>query len=170
MHLGAPCYPVQAGEYNRMQWTILALACSGVFASIFANDIATKPAASAHRALKIDQCFTHVAGGKATLNLGTLCRTNDVFGGAFEMKVNPYFFKNDKGTLAIVITDESIEKASKGMPVDITGTATTAGKNGTVRPIGAVATPVDSEHGALKLWFTVEDRKMVFETKYRFIE
>jgi hypothetical protein len=49
-----------------------------------------------------------------------------------------------------VITPECFAKASKGLAVDITGTTTTAGKNGIVRPINAVATPADSDHGALK--------------------
>ena len=87
------------------------------------------------------------------------------------MKVVPYFFKNDHGTLAITITDDMIAKASKGMTVDINGTATTkSGKSDVVRKISAVATPVDGEHGALKLWFTIDERKMEFETKYRFVE
>src|SRR3954468_1955294 len=79
------------------------------------------------RALIIDRSFTKVAGGKATLIIGPLRRTNDIFGGVFEMKVVPYFFKNDKGTLAIEITAESFEKASKGLTVDVAGTATTTG-------------------------------------------
>ena len=139
-----------------------------------ANDFADEPArltASTRQTLAIDRSSMKVAGGKATLIIGSLRRTNDIFGGEFQMKVVPYFFKNDQGVLAITITDEMIAKASKGMAVDITGTATTkAGKNEVVRDINAVATPVDGEHGALKIWFTTDERKMVFETKYRFVE
>lgn len=136
----------------------------------FANEVGLR-GASRHQVLQIDQCAMKVPGGKATLILSALRRTNDIFGGEFQMKVKPYFFKNDNGTLAITITDASIAKAAKGSAVDITGIATTAGKNGVVRHINAVATPVDGQHGALKLWFTDEDdRKMVFETKYRFVE
>ena len=32
------------------------------------------------------------------------------------------------------------------------------------------AGPEDGEHGALRLWFVVDERKMIFETKYRFVE
>src|SRR5205085_11947510 len=99
-----------------------------------------------------------------------LRRSNDILGGRCEMKVVPYFFKNGKGALAIVSTPDCFAKASKGLTVDISGTATTAGKNGVVRPISALATPVDDDHGALKLWFQVDERKMVFETSYRFVE
>lgn len=146
-------------------WVMLGAFLPGVFGENL--PARTK---SADRVLMIEKSFTKVAGGKATLSIGPLRRTNDIFGGVFEMKVVPYFFKNDKGTLAIEITSESFAKASKGLTVDIAGTATTAGKNGVVRKINAVATPADDDHGALKLWFMVDERKMVFDTKYRFVE
>ena len=111
-----------------------------------------------------------VAGGKATLSVGPLRRTNDIFGGVFEMKVVPYFFKSEKGTLAIEITSESFAKASKGMTVDIAGTATSTGKNRLVRKINVVATSAGDDRGALKIWFMVDDRKMVFDTMYQFVE
>ena len=148
----------------------IANAAMLVVASAFADE-AGGPALSAHQVLAIDRSSMKIAGGKATLTIGSLRRTNDIFGGEFQMKVVPYFFKNDHGTLAITITDDMIAKASKGMTVDINGTATTkSGKSDVVRKISAVATPVDGEHGALKLWFTIDERKMEFETKYRFVE
>ena len=153
-----------------MRIGVFVVLSSWLVARCLADD-APRRAASAHQVLAIDRSSMKLPGGKATLIIGPLCRTNDVFGGVFQMKVAPYFFKNDQGTLAITITDEMIAKGSKGMTVDVTGTATSkAGKNDVVRDINAVATPVDSEHGVLKLWFTVDERKMVFETKYRFVE
>ena len=50
----------------------------------------------------------------------------------------------------------------------ITGTATTSGKSGRSRPIEAMATPADINHGNLKLWFMAGDRKMIFEPAYHF--
>ena len=64
----------------------------------------------------------------------------------------------------------SIRGREQRVEVDIAGMATTAGKNGIVRPINALATPADNDHGALKLWLQVDERKMVFETSYRFAE
>jgi hypothetical protein len=159
----------KADKYSGMRIMVFAVVLGAVVAGVLAEDVAAR-SAPADRVLMIERSFTKVPGGKATLIIGPLRRTNDIFGGQFEMKVVPYFFKNDKGTLSIVITPECFEKASKGLTVDITGTATTAGKNGIVRPINAVATPMDNDHGALKLWFVVDDRKMVFETKYRFAD
>jgi hypothetical protein len=35
--------------------------------------------------------------------------------------------------------------------------------------IGARVAPADNSHGALKLWFIAEERKMVFNTCCRFV-
>jgi hypothetical protein len=150
-------------------WIFLVSCFCCVWVGRVFGDEAVKGTAG-RRVLAIERSVMKVAGGKATLSIGELRRTNDVFGGEFQMKVVPYFFKNEKGSLAISITDGMIARAAKGDVVEITGTATTAGKNGATRPINAVATPVDGEHGALRLWFMVEERKMIFETSYRFVE
>ena len=162
---------MRGNDKSRMRWLVFILALSCLVASGFAGETATNAlvALGTKRVLKIEPCVMKVAGGKATLTIGWLRRTNDVCRGDFRMKVVPYFFKNEKGTLAISVTDEMIAKAAQGQTVDITGTATGDGKHAVVRDITAVATPVDAEHGALKLWFMVDERKMVFETEYRFV-
>jgi hypothetical protein len=85
------------------------------------------------------------------------------------MKVSPYFFKSEKGRLAIVVTDESLAKVAQGIVTEITGTAT-SGKSGTTRPIDATATPANADRGTLKLWFVSGERKMTFEPTYHFAE
>ena len=151
----------------RMRFVVLAVILGALAIGIVAEEAVIR-SAPRDRVLMIEKSSMKIAGGKATLIIGPLRRTNDIFGGTFQMKVVPYFFKSDKGMLAITITPECFAKASKGLKVDITGTATTTGKNGVVRPINALATPADDNHGALKLWFEVDERKMVFETSYRF--
>jgi hypothetical protein len=99
-----------------------------------------------------------------------LKRTNDTFAGEFKMKVAPYFFKSDKGRLEVVVPDEAIAKVSAGKPADFAGCATTMdGKKAVVRQFSALATPVSAEEGELKVWLTVDERKLVFQTKYRFV-
>jgi len=109
-----------------------------------------------------------VAAGNATLIIGPLQRTNGVFSGDYKIKVFPYFLKNEKGRLAIVISDETLAEAGRGKAVTITGTATTSGKSGRTRPVDAIATPVNGDHGTLKLWFMAGTRKMTFEPAYHF--
>ena len=129
---------------------------------------ASTNSAAAGRVLMIDSSSMPVAAGRATLIIGALRRTNDVYSGDYRIKVFPYFMKNEKGRLAIVISDASLAEAGQGKVVTITGTATTSGKNGRTRPITAIATPVNRDHGTLKLWFTAGSRKMTFEPAYHF--
>src|SRR6476620_1016472 len=78
----------------------------------FADGVALTPPSD--RLLMVEKSTMKVSGGTATLIIAPLRRTNDIFGGTCEMKVVPYFFKNDKGTLAIEINAESFAKARKG--------------------------------------------------------
>ena len=109
-----------------------------------------------------------VAAGKATLTIGPLQRTNGIYTGDYKLKVFPYFLKNEKGRLAIIVSDASLAEASQGKVVAITGTATTSGKSGKSRLITVTATPADINHGTLKLWFMAGKRKMIFTPDYHF--
>ena len=96
---------------------------------------ASTNSAAAGRVLMIDSSSMPVAAGSATLIIGPLQRTNGVYSGDYKIKVFPYFLKNEKGRLAIVISDKALAEAGQGKVVTITGTATTSGKNGRTRPI-----------------------------------
>ena len=127
---------------------------------------------STNRVLVIGPSSMPVAAGTATLTIGMLQRTGGIYGGDYQMQVSPYFFKNEKGRLAIIVSDQSLAKLSQGKVVEIIGTATTSGKGGKIRPIESTATPAknDPEHGTLKLWFMSGDRKMIFEPAYHFAD
>jgi hypothetical protein len=122
--------------------------------------------APANRILIIDPSSMPITAGKVTLTIGTLLRSNGVYLGDYRITVSPYFFKNEKGRLAIVVSDESLAELSHGKVATIIGTATTSGKGGTSRHIDATATPADLNHGKLKLWFKGGNREMVFEPAY----
>jgi hypothetical protein len=129
---------------------------------------ASTNSAVASRVLMIDSSSMPVDAGNATLIIGPLQRTNGIYTGDYKLKVFPWFLKNEKGRLAIVVSDESLAEAGQGKVVTITGTATTSGNSGRTRPVAAIATPVNGEHGTLKLWFTAGTRKMTFEPAYHF--
>jgi hypothetical protein len=120
------------------------------------------------RILVIDPSSMPIAGGKATLIIGALQRMKGVYAGDYKIKVFPYFSKNEKGTLAIVVSDESLAKLNQGKVAAIIGTATTNGKGGHSRHIDATATPININRGALKLWFMAGNRKMIFAPTYHF--
>jgi hypothetical protein len=138
------------------------------------NSIGTQTAppstnsASTNRILMIDPSSMPVAAGKATLTIGALRRADGIYSGDYKIKVFPYFLKTEKGSLAIVVSDESLAEINQGKVAAIIGTATTSGKDGRSRHIDATATPADINRGTLKLWFTAGNRKMIFEPAYHF--
>jgi hypothetical protein len=125
---------------------------------------------STNRVLMIDPSSMPIAKGKATLIIGALRRADGVYTGDYKIKVSPYFFKREKGKLAIVVSDESLTDLNHGKVTAIIGTATTSGKGGKSRHIDATATPADTNCGKLKLWFTAGKREMTFEPTYHFVE
>jgi hypothetical protein len=126
--------------------------------------------AATNRILMIDPSSMPVAGGNATLTIGPLQRVDGVYSGDYKISVSPYFFKNEKGRLAILVSDESLAKIAQGKAAAIIGTATTSGTGGETRHIDATATPADINRGTLKLWFAAGDREMIFEPAYHFAE
>jgi hypothetical protein len=133
--------------------------------------VAAPPATNAavtNRVLIIGPSSMPVAAGRATLTIGALERVDGVYTGDYQIKVSPYFYKNEKGRLNIVVSDESLAKVSDGQVAEIIGTATTAGKGGLTRHIDATATPTNPDRGTLRLWFMAGDRKMIFEPTYHF--
>jgi hypothetical protein len=132
---------------------------------------ATTNSAPPNRILMIDPSSMPVASGKATLTIGALQRENGVYSGDYKIKVFPWFLKNEKGRLAIVVSVKSLAEINQGKSAAIIGTATTTtpGKGGRTRHIDATATPADINRGTLKLWFTTAgNKKMIFEPAYHF--
>jgi hypothetical protein len=160
--------------YHEVFALLLAKTRASATNSTVANPIsipaapASTNSASTNLTLMIEPSSMPVDAGKATLTIGALQRAGGVYTGDYKVTVFPYFLKNEKGTLAIVVPDESLAKINQGKVVAITGTATTSGKSGSTRHIEAMATPADINHGNIKLWFMAGDRKMIFEPAYHF--
>ena len=126
--------------------------------------------APVNRVLIVEPSSMPVAAGKATLTIGMLQRADGIYTGSYRINVSPYFYKNEKGKLNILVSDESLAKIDLGKSAAITGTATTSGAGGKTRHIEATATPANNDRGTLKLWFMSGDRKMIFEPSYHFAE
>jgi len=122
------------------------------------------------RILMIDTSSMPIGAGKVTLTIGNLQRADGVYSGEYRIKVSPYFFKNEKGRLAIAVSDASLATINHGKVAAVKGIATTSGKNGRKRHIDATATPINVNHGTLKLWFMAGGTKMMFEPAYHFAE
>jgi hypothetical protein len=150
----------------KLQLVLLAMLAAG-WGDLHAAPDSTN-SAPGDRVLMVDPSSMPVAGGTVTLTIGALRRVDGVYLGDYKIKVSPYFYKNEKGRLVIVVSDESLAKVNHGKVATIVGTATTSGKGGISRHIDATATPADIDHGMLKILFLVGDRKMIFEPAYRF--
>ena len=144
---------------------LLAVGCAAAGAAPAATN---RPSAS--RILMIEPSSIAIDGGKVTLTIGALQRTNGIYYGTYKIRVVPYFFENEKGSLAIVVSDESLARINQGKFEPIVGTATTSGKSGKSRHIDATAMPANGDSGMIKLWFTSGDRKMSFEPAYHLAE
>jgi hypothetical protein len=145
---------------------LLALLAAG-WGQAQSGSLSTNSAA-ANRILMVDTSSMLLTLGKATLTIGPLQLTNGVYTGNYKVKVFPYFLKNDRGRLAINAPDESIARINVGKITEISATAISS-KDARIRPIAATVTPADINHGTLKIWFTVGDRKMIFEPAYHFV-
>ena len=119
--------------------------------------------------LFLEPSSTWVSGGKVSLRVGVLIRHAEAYIGDYKLKVSPFFFKNEKGSLAIDVSDETLRKLASGIAVDFTGQATTSGSDKT-RRINGKATPSGHERGTVKLRFMAGNREMVFSTSYHFDE
>jgi hypothetical protein len=155
--------PAVAGNSANM---IVTPATPAAGIAIVTEASALANSAPANQTLMIDPSSMSVGGGKATLIIGPLRRKGGIYSGDYKVKVFPYVFENEKGRLAIVVSDESLAGINQGKVTVITGTATTSGKGGLSRHIDAVATPIDINSGTLKLWFMAGNRKMIFEPAY----
>ena len=146
----------------------LLIACVLVALAPVAPAASNAPIAS--QTLIIGPSSTPVAAGSANLTIGTLLRSGDIYRGQYVMKVSPYFFKNEKGLLAITVPAEALAKLRQGKSATVIGTATTLGEKSKARHVDAIATPSDNNRGVLKLWFMSGDRKMIFEPAYHFAD
>jgi len=152
-----------------MNQTVVVLFSAAFLLGSRAGETATN-VVSPGRLLMVETSATTVSAAKARLTIGPLAPAGDIYHGDYEMRVSPFFFKSEKGRLAITIPRESIANSTAGRSVEITGTATTTGKNEKARRIDAIATPRNKEEGDLKLWFMVGERKLVFDTRYHFLQ
>jgi hypothetical protein len=123
-----------------------------------------------NRVLMVDSSSIAVGGGKATLTISALKRMHGVYWGAYKVSVFPYFFKNERGWLAIMVSDKSLADIDRGKITTVIGTATRSGRGGICRHVDATATPTDINHGTIKLWFASGNKTMIFEPRYHFSE
>ena len=70
------------------------------------------------RKLFIDPSSTSVRLGKATLIVGPLTRRGGNYIGDYQLKVRPYFFKSETGTLVLGASEDFVRRLQSGRAID----------------------------------------------------
>jgi hypothetical protein len=120
----------------------------------------------------IEPTKTSIYIGTVSMTMPPFVRKNGTYASSYTAKVFPYFFSNEKGTLAITLSDESLRKLERGEAVEFSGLAVnTVGEE---RRITGKATPEEGAHalrGKIKVRVFVSKRiELIFNTSYRFGE
>ena len=111
-------------------------------------------------------CSTPITGGKASLVIGGLQGNAETYLGNYDLKVVPYFFMNEKGSLVMNIPNETVHKLDQGTPGIATGQAITKA-TGKTRKVTATLTPTTKDGGSVTFAFTGENTKLTFKSTYK---
>ena len=120
------------------------------------------------RKLLIDPSSTSVAlRGKASLIVSPLTHRDGNYVGDYQLKVRPYFFKSEKGSLLLAASDDAVRQLQAGTPINFTGKAVTH-KDGRTHIVLGRATPSSGNRGSVTFSIVTDDAKIVFNTSYHF--
>lgn len=120
------------------------------------------------RKLFIDPSSTSVRLGKATLIVSPLTRRGGNYIGDYQLKVRPYFFKSETGSLVLGASEDFVRRLQSGRVTDFTGKAVTR-EDGTTHVVLGRATPLSGDRGTVTLSIVTEkNAKIIFKTSYHF--
>lgn len=140
---------------------------------VVASVIISAASAADHRVpggasrMVIEPSSASLAGAKAQLMATALQRKDAKYTGSYQLKVTPYFFKSESGTLSVAVSDESLRKLAAGSAVKFAGSAVTTGSS-KKRPITVKALPdgVGSQNGTLTISIATENGELLFTSSY----
>jgi hypothetical protein len=139
---------------------------SCIYAERFNSTAETSDAVT--RKLFISPSSTSVAlGGKASLIVSPLTHRSGNYVGDYHLKVRPYFFKSEKGSLLLAASDDAVRKLQAGTAINFTGKAVTH-KDGRTHIVLGRATPSSADRGSVTFSIVTDDGRMVFNASYHF--
>ena len=116
-----------------------------------------------HAAVEIAPAKTSIYIGSVTMTMPTFQRIGARYESSYVARVFPYFFYNERGTLAIDFTAEQLTRLDRGERVDFQGRARS--ESGEPRRIEGHATPTDATSGKIKVRvFVTEKIDLIFNT------
>ena len=153
----------------RLTIAIFLFQTPGVTSGVHAEkpDSTVETSSVGKRKLVIGPSSTSVALGKASLIVSPLTHRDGSYVGDYQLKVKPYFFKNEKGSLLLAASDDAVGKLQAGTAMNFTGQAVTH-KDGRTHTVLGRATPSSRDHGSVTFSIVTDDAKIVFNTSYHF--
>jgi hypothetical protein len=117
---------------------------------------------------EVEAAWTSIYVGAVTLRTSVFARdAAGAFTAAYTARVIPYFPANEEGTISITVPDADLTRLLAGEAVDFRGAA--RNERGEDRVVSGRATPLDVQHGRLKVRVRVSPRiELIFNTTYRF--
>ena len=129
---------------------------------------ATETSAPVTRKLFIAPSSTSVPLGKASLIVSPLNHRGGNYVGGYQLKVRPYFFKSETGTLVLSASEDAVRRLQSGRAIDFTGKALTR-EDGTTHVVVGRATPLSGDRGNVTFSIVMEkNAKIIFKTSYHF--
>lgn len=125
------------------------------------------PAELAARRMFVDPSSSSVSLGKARLTVSPLSHKGGTYSGDYQLKVVPYFFKSQKGSLVLTTSEDLIRQLAQGETVGFTGKATNI-TDGTYKLVKGKATPLSEDKGVVAFSIQTDNGEMVFNTTYHF--
>ena len=119
------------------------------------------------RRMFVDPSSTTVSHNKVRLIVEPLTHQGKFYVGSYRLKVFPYFFKNETGTLKLNAPTEGFQKFAQGTEMKFTGKATN-NKGAKDKVITGKATPSDVDKGNLIFSLETDNGRMTFKTSYHF--
>lgn len=110
---------------------------------------------------------TSIYVGRVTMTMPAFERKEGRYESTYEAKVVPYFFYNERGKLAIEMSDEQLQALARGEVVEFKGRGERS--DGVERRVEGKATPADATSGKIKVRvFVSKSVELIFNTTYRF--
>ena len=153
----------------RLMIAVLMFQMLGVTSVVHADtaDSTAETSGASTGELVIGPSSASVALGKASLIVSPLTHRDGNYVGEYRLKVKPYFFKSEKGSLLLAASDDAVGKLQAGTAINFTGQAVTY-KDGRTHIVLGRATPSSRDHGRVTFSIVTDDARIVFNTSYHF--
>lgn len=143
--------------------------CLMLAASAVAQDAepASEPLPDFYQRAAVAPAKTSIYIGNVKLVMPPFDRRGELYASTYEAKVFPFFFYNEAGRIAIILSDEDLRQLADGERVHFTGEAFSTKEE--PRRVEGHADPADERSGKIKVRVWVSKNiELIFNTTYRF--